>query len=301
LPLNLGSGSYSISTALVDRDTHLSCNYDWQDNIAVFEVTNLSHPQFVGSAFLPTSVEVRRSYADWDLNRFSAKVHSQFGEDGILKRIFDLVGRTNQFCVEFGGYDGLTMSNAARLIKEEGWQCGFIEADPALFATLQANYAANSKVRALNAFVSPDNIEALLAELQAPKDLDLLCIDIDGNDYWVWQAIQKWQPRVMVVECNGAYPPPQKWVMAYNAEHTWQGDDYYGASAQSLTDLAKSKGYELACCEDQGANLFFVRADLFELLGIPDNRLATLFRPPRYGSPDHNWSHPHRSGPHETV
>ncbi len=301
LPLNLGSGSYSVSVALVDSDTHLSRNFDWQDNLLVFEVTNLAHPPFVGMAYLPARLEARRSYAEWDLNRYASRVHSQFAEDGILQRLFEVVSTTNRFCVEFGGYDGLTMSNAARLIAQDGWHCGFIEADPALFKTLVNHYAHNPKVRAINAFVSPDNIEALLSQLEAPPDLDLLCIDIDGNDYWVWQAITNWRPRVIVTECNGAYPPPQKWVMAYNPAHSWQGDDYYGASPQSLVDLAKSKDYELVCCEEQGANLFFVRADLYPLLGIPDNRLETLYRPPRYGLPEHNWTHPHRNGPHEVV
>lgn len=305
LPLQLGAGSYSLSVALVDRDTHLSRNYDWRDNLLVFEVTNVAHPPFVGSAYLPTQVEMLRSHAPWDLNRYGQRVYSQFGEDGILRRIFETIGTDNRFCVEFGGYDGVTMSNTARLIREDGWHAGFIEADATLHAQLCANYADHPGVRAIQAFVRPDNIEVLLAELAAPPDLDLLCIDIDGNDYWVWQAIQAWQPRVIVVECNGAYPPPRHWVMAYAEQHTWQGDDYYGASPQSLVELGRQKGYELVACEEQGANLFFVRADVYArhraAFGIPDNSLAILFRPPRYGHPDHQWTHPHRDGPFEAV
>lgn len=300
-PLNLGPGSYSLSVALVDRDTHLSQNYDWQDNIQVFEVINLYRPTFVGVAYLAAQVDVHRSYPVWDLNRHASQVFSQFGEDGIIQRILDVIGPTNRHCVEFGGYDGVTMSNTARLLRKEGWQGGFIEADPELYNKLLDNYRDQPTVRAVQAFVTPDNIEALMDQLGAPADMDLLCIDIDGNDYWVWQAIQRFKPRVVVIEFNGAYPPPRQWVMAYNPAHCWQGNDYYGASPQSLTDLARAKGYELVCCEEQGANLFFVRAEHYPLFAIPDNRLETLYRPARYGLPENAWSHPHFEGPHVAL
>lgn len=301
MPINLGAGSYGLSVALVDSDTHLSQNYDWQDNVLVFEVVNLHCPPFVGVAFLPTQVTAVRIYPDWDLNRHGARTYSQFGEDGILKRVFEIIGTTNRYCLEFGGYDGLAMSNTARLLRQENWHGAFIEADSQAFAKLQANYVDYPEVRAIQAFVNPDNIEALLEQLGAPKTFDLLSIDIDGNDYWVWQAITHWRPRVVIAESNGAYPPPEKWVMQYNPAHSWQGDDYYGASAQSLTELARTKGYELICCEEQGSNLIFVRSEYLKSFDIPDNRVEVLFRPPRYGLPEHGWGHPHTEGPHLTL
>ena len=301
IELNLGPGSYNLSVALVDRDTHLSRNFAWQDNVLVFEVVNMDRPEFVGTVFLPAHAGVLRDYPAWDLNRHRSRVHSQFGEDGILRRIFEIVGAQNRFCVEFGGYDGITMSNTARLIREEGWSGRFIEADPEQFARLASNYRDTPSVRAVQAMVRADNIEALLDELGAPRDIDLLCIDIDGNDYWVWRAIERFRPRVVAIEFNGAYPPPRKWVMAYNPGHRWAEDDYYGASAQSLCDLGKAKGYELVCCEEEGANLFFVDAALYPLFAIPDNSIARLFRPPRYGRPEFGWNHPHREGPNVEV
>jgi hypothetical protein len=301
LPLNLGTGFFSLSVALVEGENHLNRNYDWRDNMLLFEVINADQPAFVGSAFLPTQVEVSRSYPAWDLNQYGKSVYSQFGEDGILEQIFALIGAQNRCCVEFGGYDGITMSNTARLIREQGWSGGFIEADPTLYRQLIDNYREFPLVRAIQAYVEPQTIESLLAQLEVPDDFDLLCIDIDGNDYWVWQQINRYRPRAVVVECNSAYPPPQKWVMSYAQGHTWQGDDYYGASPQSLTDLARTKGYALVCCEEQGANLFFVREDYLSLFGIPDNGITTLFRPPRYGLPENRWSHPHRDGPFEAI
>jgi len=301
MPLNLGSGSYSLSVALVDSDSHVSHNYDWQDNLLVFEVVNLHCPSFVGLAYLPAHVAAKRIYPAWDLNRYGARSYSQFGEDGILRHIFEVIGCTNRYCLEFGGYDGLAMSNTARLLREDGWQGAFIEADPDAFAKLQTNYRDHPNVRAVQAFVNPDNIESLLSQLDTPQSFDLLSIDIDGNDYWVWQAITRWQPRVVIAEVNGAYPPPRKWVMRYNPAHSWQGNDYYGASAQSLTDLARTKGYELVCGEEQGSNLVFVKARYLPCFNIPDNRVETLFRPPRYGLPEHGWGHPHTEGAHEVL
>jgi hypothetical protein len=121
---------------------------------------------------------------------FARTVHSQSGEDGILEKIFDVIPPTERFVIEFGAGDGVMFSNARRLIVQEGWRALLIEGDGELAATLARNYAAFPGVRAVHAWVFPGNVELLFEENGAPRDLDLLVIDIDSNDYYVWRAIR---------------------------------------------------------------------------------------------------------------
>ncbi|MES3009900.1 MAG: ABC transporter ATP-binding protein [Pseudomonadota bacterium] len=278
LPLHLGSGSYSLTVALTDRDTHLSHNFDWQDNLFVFEVTNASQPPFVGVAFLPTVVNVARDVQARDLHGDAsapeAVVHTSCAD--MVDRIVDTIGADGQTIVVLGPREASAID--IDLSAQRGWH-----------------------VHALESGVSPDNIEPWLAEHGLNTSFDVLAINLHGNDYWVWQALHEWQPRVVVIGCNGAYPPPRRWVMAPADDFVWREDTYYGASPQSLCDLAKQKGYELVCCDEQGQHLFFVQQALYDqlaaALAIPDNRISTLFRPPRYGEPENGWTYPRRDGP----
>ena len=115
--------------------------------------------------------------------------------------------------------------------------------------------------------VRPDNIDGLLAEFADARgfshdQLDVLSIDIDYNDYWVWEAVQRLTPRVVVIEYNAVYPPPVRFSVPYDPNGWWDGTSHYGASLQALTDLGTSKGYALVACSLTGVNAFFVRNDL---------------------------------------
>lgn len=279
LPLWLGNGSYSLTVALTDRDTHLSRNFDWQDNLLVFEVTNLSHPPFVGVAFLPTTVDVGWSSALHDAD-CPVQAPSTPASVDMVKRMVDAVGPNNRVAVVLGPTEASAIG--PELSVWDNWHIHVCTTD-----------------------LQPDNIEAWLAQQNVPTQFDVLAINLFGNDYWVWRALNRWQPKVVVIACNGAYPPPRRWVMAQANDFVWQGDTYYGASPQSLVELAALKGYELVSCDEQGQHLFFVHQALYKQLaqafGIFDNQLATLFRPPRYGHPEHLWTYPHRDGPSVEV
>src|SRR5690606_28043915 len=95
-----------------------------------------------------------------------------------------------------------------------------------------------------------------------PKELDLLSVDIDGNDYWVLKEILKeYTPRVIVCEYNAYYKPPRRWVMKYNPDHTWDGTSYQGASLQSITNLCNGHNYALVATDSKGVNAFYVNRD----------------------------------------
>src|SRR5439155_12828509 len=155
----------------------------------------------------------------------------------------------------------------------------FLEASPELFAGLEANYRPFGAVRCQQAAVTSRNIEDLLAAHQVPTDFDVLSIDIDGNDYWVWKAITRWQPRVVIIEYNAAHPPPVKWVMRENLDHRWSGTNYFGASLTSLSLLGRQKGYSLVATDSRGINAFFVRSELVNPEQFVDTALFYHYSP----------------------
>ncbi len=148
-------------------------------------------------------------------------------------------------------------------------------------------YAKQPSVKTVQAFITRENVIDVFERASVPKEFDLLSIDIDGNDYWVWKALgTTYRPRLVIIECNGAHPPPKRWVMEYNPVHAWQHDNYYGASLQSLTDLGKSMGYSLIGVESARVNAFFLRTELLERSGFPAVTPADAYRAPRHVFPE---------------
>ena len=244
------------------------------------------------------SARERRAWPLLDLRNFEERVYSQNGEDGILKEIFRRIGVTNRYFVEFGAQSG-EEGNCARLAREEGWRGLLLEADAHFFARLQALYAARPGVRCAQAVVTSVNIEELLAAHGAPAAFDLLSIDIDGNDYWVWAAIQRWRPRVVVIEYNASYAPPRRWVMAEDPNYQWNGTTYYGASLASLTALGRRKGYTLVGTDSLGVNAFFVLSELAAGDAFLDPVLCYHYSPPAFGA--YSGGHPPGEGPFVEV
>jgi hypothetical protein len=217
-----------------------------------------------------------------DFEAAEAQVYSQGGEDGVIAKLFEVIEPTSRYAVEFGAADGLHGSNVRRLY-EQGWSGLQIEGDPSQYKALLENMKDFPKVKNLRGWVWPGNIEHIFDQVDAPKDMDLLVIDIDSNDYWVWKVIHDYRPKVVQVEFNAAFAPPQLAVIRYHPMNYPDSTDFYGASIQSFYELAKRKGYELVYCEKNAVNLFFVDAKYFDRFGIEDNSPAALYRPPSFG------------------
>jgi hypothetical protein len=175
------------------------------------------------------------------------RVYSQCGEDGVLQHIFECIGSTTRSFVEFGAKDGIEGSNTANLRVHHGWTGLLMDA---------AASPQDALVR--HAFVTAENIDALFHEHRVPKPLDLLSIDIDGNDYWVWKALTEWQPRVVVIEYNIFFPNDACRTMPYDANHVWDESAYHGASLAALRKLGDQKGYALVHTDAWSPNAFFV-------------------------------------------
>lgn len=215
---------------------------------------------------LQTQLLSTQKYSDpRRLEHFGYKAYSQGDEDGIIQEIFNRIGTTNRFFVEFGVQDGLESNTHFLLL--QGWNGVFMEGSSEYVAQIQEKFASpisEGRLKVVNAFITRENINDLMQENGAAKidEIDLLSIDIDGNDYYIFEAISCIHPRVIVVEYNAKFPPPARWIMPYNKEHVWDGTDRQGASLQALADLGEKKGYRLVATNLNGINAFFVRNDL---------------------------------------
>jgi len=210
----------------------------------------------------------QRLFAPNKINAYERKVYSQNGEDGILRELFRRIGNGSRYFVEFGVEDGLEC-NTAFLSRAFGWSGLLIEGNPDKFALLERNYEKYPRVKRLQSFITCENIVQLFEQAGVPKQFDLLSIDIDGNDYWIWETLADYKPRVAVIEYNATRPPPERWVMRYNPGHRWQHNGYMGASLCSLEALGKRLGYRLVGTDKKGINAFFVRSDLIASSQFP--------------------------------
>lgn len=198
------------------------------------------------------------------LNRVEARVYSQNGEDGILAWLLAEVGAPNRTFVEFGIGDG-SECNTANLSRTFGWSGLLMEADAESVERAREFYRRFPGVGIVHAEVTPENIDALLHQ-HGPVGVDVLSVDIDGNDYWVWRAITAIDPRVVVIEYNATFGPERSVTIPSNDGFDRYGEHmsgfYHGASLSALAKLGLEKGYALVGCDSRGANAFFVRREL---------------------------------------
>jgi hypothetical protein len=194
---------------------------------------------------------------------FGHKVYSQTDEDGILREVFRRIGVTSRTFVEFGVGNGLENNTLALLF--DGWTGLWIEGSAGHLRAIEAGFAAtlaSGRLKARQAMITRENIDALIAADMPAGEIDLLSVDIDGNDVHVFEAIRCIDPRVVVIEYNAKFAPPIEFCMAYDPLHRWQHDDCFGASLAFLEKSFARRNYALVGCNVAGANAFFVRADL---------------------------------------
>jgi len=230
------------------------------------------------------------------------KVYSQTDEDGIIREIFTRIGLSNRIFVEFGVAGGLE-NNSLNLLMD-GWSGLWIEAHDGQAALIAERFAApiaEDRLKLVHDRVTAENIDTLISSAGIDGEIDMLSIDIDGNDYHVAKAISCVNPRLVVMEYNAKFHPPTSWVMAYNPGHVWDETDYFGASLTALEKLFADKGYSLVGCNISGANAFFVRNDLVEDHFHPPFTAENHYEPARYWIVDGFTSgHPPRFGPYES-
>ena len=208
------------------------------------------------------------------LHDFSRNVYSQHGEDGIVEEVLRRLASASaldNWCVEFGAWDGMHLSNTYNLISAKGYKAVLIEADKKKFQTLCRNVPQEDvhKICRLVGFEGEAALDRILASTPIPKDFDFLSIDIDGCDYFIFESVEQYRPKLVCIEYNPTIPNEVEFV---------QPKDFgikQGASAKSLALLAARKGYSLIAVTL--TNLLFLRLDLLEpVVGPQRNSLESL-------------------------
>ncbi len=197
------------------------------------------------------------------LTAYGFTAYSQAEEDGMIQEIFRRIGTTERRFVEFGCGDGLENNTTYLLLT--GWSGLWLDGSRSNIEIVNKEftpYLRSGRLRVTQTFLTRDNINGLLGEAGFSGEIDLLSIDIDGNDYWLWGALEVVRPRVVIIEYNAVFRPPQQLVQPYDQNYVWNSSNYFGASLKALENLGTRKGYCLVGCSFAGTNAFFVRQDL---------------------------------------
>lgn len=212
------------------------------------------------------------------LTEFELRCFSQHGEDGVIAEILRRVGRGSSHFVEFGIETGRE-GNCVFLADVLGWEGLFVEADESDYQSLARKYAATDGVRTLNETITPGNIEDVFASAGVPAEPDVLSIDVDGQDYWLWEALDAYRARVVVIEYNPLLPAGRQLVQPRDRVEPWDGTNYFGASLDALCALAARKRYQLVHTDLAAGNAFFVRADVAAELFLPPEAVPRRHEP----------------------
>lgn len=213
---------------------------------------------------------------------FGFKVYSQNDEDGIIQEIFNRIGTSARTFVEFGVQNGLECNTLKLLV--EGWSGLWLEGAELHVNEIRARFRdviQGGRLHVRQAFIDCDNINDLIGQVYS-DEVDLLSIDVDGNDVYLLNAMNVIQPRVIVIEYNAKFPPPMSIAATYDPAFRWGGTDYMGASLAAITKIADRKGYALVGCSVSGVNAFYVRQDLLGDHFCPPYTAENHYQPTRY-------------------
>lgn len=207
------------------------------------------------------------------------KIYSQNGEDGVLEKIFSIISTTNKYYVEFGVQNG-TECNTKNLRVNHGFN-----------GLLLDNMNEDEDINLHKEFITAENVLDIFQKYDVPFTFDLLSIDIDYNDWWVWKRIGSiYKPRVVVIEYNASHKPSQNKIVKYNKNAAWDHTNYFGASIEAMYKLGRYLGYNLVYAESKGVNLFFVRQDIAPFQKNTNN-VSNIYKMPKYGTIDNGYGH----------
>ena len=205
-----------------------------------------------------------------NLLQYCKNFRSQYGEDGIIEKVFNIVKPKYKLFVETGAWDGEHLSNTYNLYKNHNWRGLYIEANKRKFKILKNKFLFEGRIITKNIFVESvgnNSLQNILIENNFPHDFDLLSIDIDGNEYEVWENLKKFAPTLVIIEYNPTIPPYYEFIDR-------GGKSFMGSSCLALYNLGKKKGYELICTTE--ANCFFIKKEFFPIFNIKDNSPENL-------------------------
>ena len=222
---------------------------------------------------------------------YGFKVFSQTDEDGIINEIFKRIGITNKKFLEFGVN---ASKNNTTFLLLNNWTGVWLEISTLKIIRIKNKYKIplkNNSLRIYKKKITAENINKVIKSLQLKGVIDLLSIDIDGNELYLLNKLSQIRPRVIVVEYNSKFPPPFKKSIKYSPNFIWKYDDYLGSSLQLLVDNLK-KNYALVGCNISGVNAFFVKKELLKNKFPKDTSAKFHYQQFRVGLINLKTSHP---------
>ncbi|NHN25613.1 hypothetical protein FIA58_007980 [Flavobacterium jejuense] len=209
------------------------------------------------------------------LDEVEFQVFSQRGEDGVIQYLINKIDIPNKIFVEFG-VETYTESNTRFLLINNNWSGLIIDGDKNNINFIKKDYIYwKYDITVKESFITKENINQIISEYTKEKDIGVLSVDIDGNDYWIWKEIECIKPRIVICEYNSVFGDKMRVTVPYNEnfirtkEH--YSDLYFGASLAAFCELAESKGYDFIGTTRAGVNAYFVRKDL----SLPFKKLCT--------------------------
>lgn len=241
---------------------------------ALFNSFNLNDSEIINNYL------IRQNNHKNILCRYGKKVFSQSDEDGITNEIIKRLDIKKGSFIELGIGDGL--ENNTLYLKLLGWNGLWIDGKDI------ENKPSNHNLKFIKNWIDKDNIYKILKDNIDLKKVNLVSIDLDGNDYYIAKELLEKSvlPDIFIVEYNGKFIPPSEFIIDYNPEHIYKFDDYYGASLQSFVNLFEKYKYKLICCNAAtGANAFFVKDKFSNLFPeVPEN-IIDIYSDPYYFLP----------------
>lgn len=224
------------------------------DNFIIWLEGYMDALESKGVEKIETSI-IRNKLKTINLQHFARKLYSQNSEDGITIKLIEMLydNPENKNYVEFGVEDGM-QCNTKVLRENYGWDG--LMMDGTYYDTF---------INLHSEFVTKENICSLFEKYNIPKNINLLSVDIDMNDYWVLkEIITEYTADIIITEYNGHLAATESKTVPYKPENVWDGTNYYGASLLAFNKLLEPAGYTLVCCDPNGVNAFFVKTTLLK-------------------------------------
>ncbi len=218
--------------------------------------SRLNHQRMLGSPAILSPQE------------YEFKVYSQWGEDGIIDYLTSVIPIPNKAFVEFG-VETYVEANTLFLLMHRNWRGLIIDGSrDNIDSIIRGGTYWKHDLQAVCAFITRDNINQVIMGADLQGDIGILSVDVDGNDYWIWQAIECVSPRIVIAEYNSVFGPTARLSVPYDPgfvrAQKHESKLYYGASISALDFLAQRKGYRLVAGNTAGNNVFFVREDCLD-------------------------------------
>lgn len=228
--------------------------------------------------------QIRHHAPFQNLDEAEFRVFSQFGDDGIIQYLLSQMTGIPESFVEFG-VENYTESNTRFLLMNNNWSGLILDANPENIRSIQNDQIYwRHDVVAVEAFIKGENINALIRDNGFGGELGLLSIDIDGNDYWIWKAIDAASPVIVICEYNSVFGKNRPVAIPYQPSFRRSASHFsnlfWGCSLPALCMLAEGKGYAFVGCNSHGNNAYFVRRD--HLGQIPEQSIESGYRESRF-------------------